>query len=146
MGNAQKLSEVLADSGFKAVAAAIRSATVNAQAQKAMNRADYREIRYDLLPDLRRKSSLPGNQSLVEAISEFVSLYNVENARRRELGKQAPRNVTTEEFETLVRLIDSHRASTVGPMLCAYGSCRLPREGEPEDQDTEPETITKLEK
>jgi hypothetical protein len=141
MGNAQKLSDILADPGFKAVAAAIRSATVNAQTQKAMNRSGYREIRYDLLPDLRRKSSLPGNASLVGAISQFISMYNVENARRRELGKQAPRNVTTEEFEDLVRLIDVHRASTVGPMLCAYGSCRLPREEEPEDQDTVSETV-----
>lgn len=136
MGNAQKLAEILIDPGFKAVAAAVRSATVSAQAQKAMNRPNYREIRYDLIPDLKRKSSLPGNAPLVEVISEFVSVYNVENARRRELGRQAPRNVTTEEFEALVRLIDIHRASTVGPMLCAYGSCRLPREEEPEDQET----------
>jgi hypothetical protein len=135
MGNAQKLAEILVDPGFKAVAAAVRSATVSAQAQKAMNRPDYREIRYDVIPDLKRKSSLPGNAPLVEAISEFVSLYNVENARRRELGKQAPRNVTTEEFEALVRLIDIHRASTVGPMLCAYGSCRVPREEASEDQE-----------
>ena len=51
MGNSQRLGDILADPGFKAVAAAIRSATVNAQAQKSMNRSDYREIRYDLLPD-----------------------------------------------------------------------------------------------
>ncbi len=133
MGNAPKFSDILADAGFKAVAAAIRAATVNAQAQKAMNRPDYREIRYDLLPDLRRKSGLPGNEQLIQSISEFISLYNVENARRRELNKPAPRNVTTEEFESLVRLIESHGASVVGPMLCAYGSCRLPREEEPTD-------------
>ena len=141
MANTQHLSEVLADSGFKAVAAAIRAATVNAQAQKAMNRQDYREIRYELLPDLRRKSSLPGNEPLVRAVSEFISLYNVENARRRELGKPAPRNVTTEEFESLVRLIEVHGASTVGPMLCAYGSCRLPREEEPPGVEDETQAL-----
>jgi hypothetical protein len=129
MENGGELSQVLVDSGFKAIAAAIRAATVNAQAQKAMNR-EYREIRYDLLPELRRKSSLPGNEPLIQVLSEFISLYNVENARRRELGKQAPRNVTTEEFESLIRIIEAHRASTVGPMLCAYGSCRVPREEE----------------
>jgi hypothetical protein len=140
MANAQKLSEVLAEPGFRAIAAAIRAATVNAQAQKAMNRPDYREIRYDLLPDLRRKSSLPGNERFVEALSEFVSLYNVENARRRELGKAAPRNVTTEEFESVVRLIEIHGASVVGPLLCAYGSCRLPRDEEAIQPEGSPES------
>jgi hypothetical protein len=75
------------------------------------------------------------------SLSGLKQVTDVENARRRELGKPAPRNVTTEEFEALVKLIDVHRASTVGPMLCAYGSCRLPREGEPEDQDAASETI-----
>ncbi|MBF6567930.1 MAG: hypothetical protein IVW54_03530 [Candidatus Binataceae bacterium] len=133
MQNAQRLGDVLNDTGFQAVAAAIRSATVSAQAQKAMNRPDYREIRYDLLPELRRKSSLPGNPPLVQAISEFISKYNSENARRRELNKSAPRNVTTEEFSSLVTLIDTHHAATVGPMLCAYGSCRVSRDSDSED-------------
>jgi hypothetical protein len=140
MANAYKLSEVLANPGFKAVAAAVRSSTVNAQAQKAMNRPEYREIRYDLIPELKRKSSLSGNEPLVHAISEFVSSYNVENARRRELGKPAPRNVTTEEFESPIQIIEVNRASIIGPMLCAYGSCRLPREQEldAEESDSEP--------
>jgi hypothetical protein len=124
------LTDILSDRGFLSVAAAIRSATVSAQAQKAMKRSDYREIRYDLLPELRRRSSLPGDQPLIQALSDFISKFNVENARRRELGKPAPRNVTTEEFAALVRLLDIHHAATVGPMLCAFGSCRVPREDE----------------
>ena len=136
------LTEVLNDPGFQAVAAAIRSATVSAQAQKAMNRPDYREIRYDLLPELRRKSSLPGNPPLVQAVSEFISKYNVENARRRELNKSAPRNVTTEEFSSLVSLIETHDAATVGPMLCAYGSCRVSRDGDSEDNHGSNQTET----
>jgi len=143
MQNAQRLADVLNDTGFQAVAAAIRSATVSAQAQKAMNRSDYREIRYDLLPELRRKSSLPGNAPLVQAISEFISKYNFENARRLELNKSAPRNVTTEEFSSLVTLIDTHHAATVGPMLCAYGSCRVSRDGnESEDNHNLNQTET----
>jgi hypothetical protein len=128
MQNAPTLIPVLNDPGFRAVAAAIRNATVSAQAQKAMNRPDYREIRYDLLPELRRKSSLPGNNALIQVIADFISKYNVENARRRELNKLAPRNITTDEFSSLVALIETHRAATVGPMLCAYGSCRLSRD------------------
>jgi hypothetical protein len=130
MQNAPNLSQILSDPGFQAVADAIRRATVSAQAQKAMNRPDYREIRYDLLPELRRRSTLPGNNALVEAVSDFISKYNVENARRRELGKPAPRNITTDEFSALIALIETHHAATVGPMLCAYGSCRVSRDGE----------------
>ena len=139
MQNAPTLTPVLNDPGFQAVAAAIRSATVSAQAQKAMNRPDYREIRYDLLPELRRKSSLPGNDPLIQALSDFISKYNVENARRRELNKPAPRNITTDEFSALVALIETHRAATVGAMLCAYGSCRLSRDrDEPESDSSQP--------
>lgn len=131
MATAPRLSEVLDNPGFQAVASAVRKATVSAQAMKAMNHKDYREIRYDLLPELRRKCSLPGPKPLIEAISDFISKYNVENARRRESGKSAPRNVTTEEFAEFIALVESPLgASTIGAMLCAYGSCREPREDE----------------
>jgi hypothetical protein len=123
------LTAILDDSGFKAVAAAVRRATVSAQALKAMKRPDYREIRYDLLPELRRKRSLPGVAHLMEGVADFVASYNVENARRREMGKQAPRNVTTEELSAFARLVERHGTSLVGALLCAYGSCREPREG-----------------
>lgn len=136
MQNAPTLTPVLNDPGFQAVAAAIRNATVSAQAQKAMNRPDYREIRYDLLPELRRKSSLPGNDPLIQALSDFISKYNVENARRRELNRAAPRNITTDEFSSLVALIETRRAATVGPMLCAYGSCRISRDRDEPKSDS----------
>jgi hypothetical protein len=130
MGTAPKLMEVLNDSGFQAIATAVRKSTVSAQAQKAMGRSDYREIRYDLLHDLRRKRSLPGVAPLIEVVSDFISKYNAENARRREMRKSAPRNVTTDEFSAFTALAERYGASTVGALLCAYGSCR-----EPHDED-----------
>lgn len=140
---APKLRDILDDSGFRAVAAAVRRATVSAQAQKAMGVRNYREIRYDLLHDLRRQRSLPGAEPLVEAVADFVSKYNAENARRREMRWMAPRNVTTEEFAAFTGLVDAYGASIVGALLCAYGSCREPRadeqaqpeEGEPLTED-----------
>jgi hypothetical protein len=147
MGVAPRLTEILNTSGFQAVAAAVRKATVSAQAQKAMKKKDYREIRYELLHDLRRKRSLPGVAPLIETVSDFVSSYNVENARRREMGKSAPRNVTTEEFSEFAALIEQHGAALIGALLCAYGSCREPREEEEdpglvgnEPSSTEPTT------
>lgn len=130
MERAPKFKEVLEDAGFQAVATAVRKATVSAQAQKAMGSKDYREIRYDLLHDLRRKRSLPDDQPLVETVCDFISKYNVENARRREMRKLAPRNVTTEEFSAFTGLVDKYGASMVGALLCAYGSCREPRDEE----------------
>jgi hypothetical protein len=142
MGIVPRLTEILNDPGFQAVAAAVRKATVSAQAQKAMKKKDYREIRYELLHDLRRKRTLPGVAPLIEAVSDFVSSYNSENARRREMGKPAPRNVTTEEFSGLAALIEQYGASMIGALLCAYGSCREPREeeGEPEFVENGPDS------
>lgn len=130
MGTAPHLTEILNDNGFQAVATAVRKATVSAQAQKAMKKPDYREIRYDLLHDLRRRRSLPGTAPLVETVADFVSKYNTENARRREMGKSGPRNVTTEEFSAFATLVERYGASLVGALLCAYGSCREPRDEE----------------
>jgi len=129
------LTEILDDIGFRAVAAAVRRATVSAQALKAMKRPDYREIRYDLLPELRRKRSLPGVAPLMEGVADFLASYNAENTRRREMGKNAPRNVTTEELSGFARLVEQHGTSLVGALLCAYGSCREPREGETTDDE-----------
>jgi hypothetical protein len=125
-----KLTEILDDVGLRAVAAAVRRATVSAQALKAMKGPDYREIRYDLLPELRRKRSLPGVAPLMESVADFVASYNTENARRREMGKEAPRNVTTEELSAFARLVERHGTSLVGALLCAYGSCREPSKAE----------------
>lgn len=143
MGSAPRLGEILNDPGFQAVAAAIRRATVSAQVQKAMGNADHREIRYDLLHDLRRKRSLPGTSPLTEAVSDFVSMYNAENARRREMRRPAPLNVTTEEFASFAGLLEKHSASLVGALLCAYGTCREPRDtGAPELEEEEVEGST----
>jgi hypothetical protein len=134
MGTSAGLSAILADPGFQAVASAVRRSTVSAQALKAMGK-DCREIRYDLLPQIRRTRTLPGARPLLESISDFISKYNVENARRREMGKQAPRNVTTEEFALFTALVEKYTAPTVGALLGAFATCREPREEEGSGND-----------
>ncbi len=121
-------TQILSSPGFQAVATAVRKATVSAQAQKAMGQQGYREIRYDLLPELRRKRSLPGGEAFMEAVAEFVASYNSENARRWETRRPAPRNVTTDEFREFAALVEQYGASLVGALLCAYGSCREPQD------------------
>lgn len=137
------LGEILDNQGFQAVATAVRKATVNAQAQKAMNVPDHREIRYELLHDLRRKRNLPGKEPFIETISDFIAKYNYENARRREMNKTAARNVTTEEFEAFVALVDKFGASIVGALLGAYGSCRESSE-EPEGEGSSKKLETEV--
>lgn len=125
MESVPQYSAILEDPGFRAVAAAVRRCTVSAQALRAMNR-DHREIRYELLHELRRNRNLPGS-ALLETVAEFVSLYNAENARLREIARDlhaAPANVTTEEFASFCRLLERYGAPVVGALLCAYGSCR----------------------
>lgn len=130
--------EILDDLGFQAVAAAVRRATVSAQTLKALGRTDYREIRYDLLPEIRRRRNLPDGHALIETVADFVASYNAENARRREMRQLAPPNVTTEEFRAFASLVEKHQAPLVGALLAAYGSCREPREPAPEPGAAEP--------
>ena len=127
-------SDILANPGFKAVAAALRSATVSAQSMKR-NKSDHRDIRYDVLPELRRKRVLPGSQSFVETLTDFVATFNAESARRLEAGKKSGiRRVTTDELASLLGLVEQAKggAATVGALLAAYATCREIRD--PDDQ------------
>ncbi len=141
MNNEPKWHQIVQDPGFQAVARAIRNATVKAQWLKANNR-DHREIHYDLIPELLRKSALPGNEFFIQALSNFICSYNRENARLRELKKPAHRDVTTEELEAMIKLIEDDGAATVGPLLCAYATCREPKEKDPELEAREVESET----
>jgi hypothetical protein len=132
-------SRILRNPGFQAIADAIRSATVSAQALKAAKR-DHREIRYELLHDLRRKRTLPGVGPFLDAVTEFIASYNAESARRLELGKPTgKRRVTTEELAAFVELVSQHKdASVIGALLCAYATCRKPQEEAPDETTAEP--------
>lgn len=126
------LNEIVNDSGFDAVARAVRQATVTAQNKRARNEEVWREIRYDLLHDIHRTRKVPGN-AFLECISEFISHYNYENARQREITKNpkaAPANVSDEELKSFVALLNQHGASTVGALLAAYGTCKEKRESD----------------
>ena len=135
-----RYAEILEDKGFQDVAAAVRQATVSAQSLKAEGK-DHREIRYGLLPELRRARELPGNAPFLTAVAEFLSLFNAENARRSELAHRRMWRVPAERFAAFTRLVDEHGANVVGALLCAYGTCtdrRPPSAGPESDLDVEP--------
>jgi len=126
MGADSHLLEIMNDPGFEAVARAVRQATVTAQNKRARQQEVWREIRYDLLHDIHRTRKVPGD-AFVECITQFISRYNYENARRREVTKNpksAPANVSDEELKSFVALISRHGAAVVGALLAAYGTCK----------------------
>ena len=138
MGIDSRVAGIVGDPGFEAVARAVRQSTVTAQNKKARGENVWREIRYELLHDIHRTRKVPGS-AFVERISEFVSQYNYENARQREMAKDpkaAPANVSDEELKAFLALVDHHGASLVGALLAAYGSCKETWEKEEEGQPT----------
>jgi hypothetical protein len=126
--------QILDNPGFRAVADAIRSATVSAQVAKKKN-ADHREIQYGTLPELRRKISA-GRDDFMQAVSEFVSTFNAESARRYEQGKSGYR-ISQDDFAAFAQLLDDHPGGweTVGTLLCAMATCKLGKE----DKEDSPE-------
>jgi hypothetical protein len=135
--------EILTNPGFRAVAAALRSATVSAQVLRK-NKQDCREIRYDVLPELRRKKTLPTAGPFLEALSDFIATYNAESAKRLELGKRSgTKRVTSEELQSFISLLDSQKdASVIGAMLCAYATCREVQEPDISDAGDDNPTET----
>lgn len=118
-------SEIIQNAGFQAIARALRSATVSAQAQKR-NKTDGREIRYDILPELRRKRMLPEPDEFLDAVSEFVASYNTESAKRLEQGKNTGTiRISEEDYAAFVGLLQPKESPTVlGALLCAYATCK----------------------
>jgi hypothetical protein len=142
MGMNNQLMDIVKNPGFEAIARAVRQATVTAQNKRARRDKDaWREVRYELLHDIHRTRQVPGN-AFVECVSEFISRYNYENARRREVTKDiqaAPANVSDEEFKSFIGVVDRHGASVVGALLAAYGSCKEKWEDNQNNGDNEEE-------
>jgi hypothetical protein len=120
--------EILENPGFRAIADAIRSATVSAQVSKKRG-SDYREIQYGALPELRRKIA-EGRDDFMQAVSEFVSSFNTESARRYEQGKSGYR-ISQDDFAAFAHLLDENPSwETIGTLLCAMATCKLGKDKE----------------
>ncbi|HLY30928.1 MAG TPA: hypothetical protein VKQ36_07860, partial [Ktedonobacterales bacterium] len=130
-------AEILADEGFRAIATAIRRATVLAQYHSAResareNRYPF-EVRYALGQDLLRSAAYP--DEFLARLSEFVQLYNAENARidERVVKKSLPdtkgnrrASIKTEHINHITHLVDEYGSELICKMLVAYGYARDP--------------------
>lgn len=147
----QRFTPIIENDGFRAIAAAIRSATVRAQFSAARDRGYPYEVRYGLGQELLRAAAYP--ETFLAALGTFIQSYNTENARIDErIAKgslNAPRrpSVRTDHLDQLVRLIDEYRSTSangadITDMICklllAYGYARDPRV--PDNQPGTPPT------
>lgn len=116
------LRALLHNSGFLAVAAAVRGATVGAQAARHRGRLDHREIRYGLLGDIRR-AELLGRRELLAVVSAFLSSFNREATRRHDTGLRAAhiQNVEMAAFTDALGRLPLNVAA--GSLLCGLASC-----------------------
>src|SRR5690606_10055171 len=90
-----KYSQIVKNEGFQNIAYAIRHSTVIPQGHKARGNRPSVDIRYGLGQQLSRKAAYP--QDFLAEITEFIHLYNAENAQLREKKRKLFRkNVTTE--------------------------------------------------
>jgi len=135
MGHDRKLKPILDTPGFQNIATAIRRSTVTPQYFKAKGQSRLYDIRYGLGTELLRQAAYPDRFS--QALSEFMHAYNQENAQINERFKNKPpvrrANITTEDIDQVVTLIDEYSAQTVGNLLVAYGYARELREPEPSE-------------
>lgn len=114
------IQEIVQDEGFEHLADAIRNATVNQQIAKGIKgKSDY-EIQYGLAQEWKRK--VHNKMEFIMILSEFVQRYNSENAKRIEQGHKSRRNITENDLDRVIALIEKTKnPKLVGLLLLAYG-------------------------
>jgi hypothetical protein len=117
--NDLKLTEIIQNEGFLAVAQAIRKSTVSLQYTPKDQRKF--EIRYGLAQQLQNKSK--SKEDLTAFIGEFVGIYNAETARNAEKngGKAFRANVKDSELLQFYSLLDKNSPRLIGALLASYG-------------------------
>ena len=139
LGRDAGMRGILRCRGFRAVPAAIRAATVGAQAARRQGRLDGREVRCGLLSDLRRSGSI-GREALLERVSAFVAAYNAETARRLSRGIPALRILESEWTEFRRRMEDLPEDMASAGLLVALAAC-IPSAGASRAPEAEVEGI-----
>jgi integrase len=132
------LGPIITNQGFQNIAEAIRRSTVIPQYQKNQGTTTY-EVRYGLGDKLKRKAHYP--LQFIQELSDFMHLYNQENARiaeRRQM--QFRKAVTTEDIEAVAQLLDDYGddAPAVAYLLIAYGYARDPKERDSKSGSDQP--------
>ncbi|RCW49886.1 hypothetical protein [Halanaerobium sp. MA284_MarDTE_T2] len=108
-------SKILENEGFQNFAKAIRNSTLI-----PIYLGKKKKIKFGLLQDIRRASL--NKDTLITKLSTFMADYNNENGLDNFHNQNPMRsNLTTQDFEDIVALIDDHDSKIIGNMLLAYG-------------------------
>ena len=132
------LAPILEDEGFRNVADAIRKSTLSlVYVDRRKRRFD---IRYGLGQDLRRKAQY--KEDFVQELTDFMHSFNDETLRvyERTKGEFRRKLITTQDIESVVKLVDEHGSKTVCNLLVAFGYARDPREQTAEESEQAGET------
>ena len=130
----EQYGPIVENAGFRAIATAIRKATVSAQYRAARERGFPYEVRYGLGQELLRAAAYP--QAFLATLGAFIQSYNAESARIDERmqkgslkGPYGRARVRTDELDEVVRLIDQYGGNSelICKLLVAYGYARDPR-------------------
>lgn len=132
--NELKLTEIIQNEGFLAVAQAIRKSSVSLQYTPKDQRKF--EIRYGLAQQLQNKSK--SKEDLTTFIGEFVGIYNAETARNAEKngGKALRSNVKDSDLLQFYTLLDDCSPRLLGALLSSYGFA-LNKKGSPQNESEE---------
>lgn len=138
------LMEIIQNDGFKAIASAIRNSTLIPQ----IFGNEIFKPRYGIAQELQNKSK--SKDDLTTFIGEFITLYNVETARKREIAnsdthkindKRYYRKLVNESELTLFySILDKTSSSLVGALLASYGFALNKKDAPKDDLDTEETT------
>lgn len=108
-------SKILKNEGFQNFAKAIRNSTL---IPIYLNKK--KRIKFGLLQDIRRAAL--NKDTLITKLSTFMADYNNENGLDNFHNQNPMRsNLTTQDFEDIVALIDDQDSKIIGNMLLAYG-------------------------
>jgi len=137
MAHDKKLAPILESLAVQSIAAAIRRSTVVPQYFKGRGDKGPYDVRYGLGADLLRRAAYP--DQFIQALSSFLHDYNRETLQVHERYKGNPpvrrAQVSTEDVQQVVQLIDEHGSQTIAHLLVAFGYAREPREREPETEE-----------
>lgn len=135
--NDLKLTEIIQNEGFLAVAQAIRKSTVSLQYTPKDQRKF--EIRYGLAQQLQSKSK--SKEDLTTFVGEFVGIYNAETARNAEKngGKAIRSNIKDSELLQFYTLLDNSSPRLIGALLSSYGFALNKKEA-PKNENEEDNT------
>jgi hypothetical protein len=114
---------ILHSPGFQSVVQALRAATVSAQVARHNHARVHREIRFGVLPAIRRDAAV-GRNALAQTVAAFVRACNTETARYpQRLWNHS--GVTELELNNFMEVLNAApSASLVGALLCGLATCQ----------------------